>query len=650
MKTSVDYTQFSHQQFFIMFISLKKSGLLVVAVLASVTAFNQTIQNLPVPLEIQKAYDAQTRSTDGRPGSRYWQNHSDYTIQVELDPATRKLTGSEKVIYTNQSPTNIQALVVRLYPDIFKKDAVRDEDNIDPADINDDGVDVEKVTINGTVAKVERKGTNAFVRLPQSLKSGESVTLEINWNYLIPAKTHIREGTYFSSSFMVAYWYPQIAVFDDIDGWDRMDYTGQKEFYNDFNNYDVSITVPASHLIWATGVWQNPEKILTSEFLDRYKTSQTSDEIVKIVTREDRLNGGITVAKSGKHTYNFKAEYVPDFVFAASDTYLWDASSALVDAKTGRRSGVAAVYHPGSQDFYEVCRYAKQCLEYFSSYLPGVPYPYPNETVFNGSGGMEFPMFVNDGSYPPAFAAEVTAHEIAHTYFPFYMGINERKYAWMDEGWAQTLPNWLEFDIKGMSKKFMPQQTNAQYLESFAGKEQEQPMMVPTNLLVGNAYSWATYFRPAQAYTFLRDMLGQDKFKAALQEYMARWHGKHPIPFDFFFSFNNALKENLSWYWIPWFFEKGYPDLAIGEVTTKKGKTKIRVDQKGSLPVPVKLIFTYTDDTTEEINETARVWQSGAKSIELSPKTEKPIKKITLSGISIPDVNRQNNTWEPTSK
>ncbi|MDR6196028.1 M1 family metallopeptidase [Siphonobacter sp. SORGH_AS_0500] len=625
----------------------KKSGLLTAALLASFAGMSQNIQNLPVPLEIQKAYSNETRATNGKPGAKYWQNHSDYKIQVELNPATRQLSGTEQVVYTNNSPNRLSSLVIRLYPDIFKKDANRDEREIDPSDLNDEGVTIESVTVNGNEVKTQRNGTNMFVTLKSGLETGQKLTLDVKWSYLIPAKTHIREGLYFKSSYMVAYWYPQIAVYDDIDGWDRQDYTGQKEFYNDFNNYDVDITVPASHLVWATGEWQNPEKILSPEILDRYKGSRTSDQVVRIVTAEDREKGGITIAKSGKHTYHFKAEHVPDFVFASSDTYLWDGSSAVADSKTGRRTAVAAVYHPSSKDFYDVCRYAKQCVEYFSTYLPGVPFPYPNETVFNGSGGMEFPMFVNDGSYPPAFAAEVTAHEIAHTYFPFYMGINERKYAWMDEGWAQTLPNWMEFQIDGMPKKFMPQQTNAAYFDQFAGKEQEQPMMVPTNLLTGTAYTFATYMRPSQAYTFLRDMLGQEKFKATLQEYMARWNGKHPMPYDFFFSFNDALKEDLSWYWKPWFFEKGYPDLALSEVAIdKKGKAKIVVTQKGSLPIPIRLIVLFTDNSTEEINETARYWKNGAKTFEVEKKFSKPIQKITLSGLMIPDVNRKDNVWE----
>ncbi len=600
------------------------------------------IQNLPVSLEVQNAIQKGTRSLDGKPGPNYWQNFSDYQIRASLDPATRRLTGTEKVVYHNESPDALTQLVIRLYPDIFKKDAARDE-AIDPADITETGVEVSKVLVNGQELagrSVRRQGTNMILTIPR-LASKATVTLDIDWAYTLPEKTHIREGTYFKTSFMVAYWYPQVAVYDDVDGWDRLDYKGPQEFYNDFSNFDVRITMPASHLVWATGVWQNPDEILAADFIDRYKGARVSEAVVNVVTAEDRAKGGIVQAKPA-HMYHFKAEKVPDFVFAASDTYLWDMASTEVEP--GRRTALSAVYHPTSNDFRNMVKYSQQTVKYLSMQLPGIPYPYPNLTVFNGSGGMEFPMFVNDGSYPDEEAAEVVAHEIAHTYFPFYMGINERKYAWMDEGWAQFLPNDIEFDING--KVFKPQQTNAQFYAYFAGKTAEMPMMVPSDQLTGQSYGFASYFRPSQAYAFLRDLLGDEKFKTALKGYMARWNGKHPTPYDFFFSFNDLAGEDLSWYWKPWFFEKGYPDLAIGAVTKpKKNRVSIRVDQKGTIPLPVRLKVTFEDGSTEEIRETARVWQS-AKSYSVEKTYEKAVKKIELGGLMIPDIDRKNNVWE----
>lgn len=607
-------------------------------------------QNLFVAREIQAAYEKGTRSTDGKPGPNYWQNRSEYKIRVSLDPVTGQLTGSETVQYFNESPNALQNLVIRLYPNIFNKANARDPRNVDPADLLDgDAVSLPVVRINGQDVKPNVQGTNAILRIPGGLASKQNLKLEVDWTYKIPAKSHIREGRYFDTSYMVAYWYPQIAVYDDIDGWDVAQYTGKEEFYNDFSNFDVEVTVPASHLVWATGVWQNPDQILSADIFDRYRGSRTSDQVVNVVTAADREKGGITKATSNTHTFRFVAEKVPDFVFAASDTYLWDASS--VEVEPGRRTAVAAVYHPKSKGFPDVCRYARQSVEYFSKVMPAVPFPYPNETVFNGSGGMEFPMFVNDGDFGgSAFDAEVTAHEIAHTYFPFYMGINERKYSWMDEGHAQFLPNWLEFDIRNFGgKKYKPQQGNAQQFSQAAGSEDDIPLIVPTNQIKSQgSHGLAAYIRPAQAYTFLREMLGEKKFLDVMHEYMRRWNGKHPMPYDYFFTFNNVLGEDLSWYWKPWFFEKSYPDLALAEVTKgKKNKTKITVNKLGTLPTSLAIKVTFDDGTTQEIRETARIWQN-SNTYSVERDFGKKVTKVSLTDVMIPDINSKNNTLEVT--
>lgn len=606
---------------------------------------------LYVPLEIQRAYQQGTRSVQGTPGPNYWQNRSDYQIKATFEPETRQLSGEETVTYTNNSPDTLRQLVIRLYPDIFKKGAARDE-AVAPVDITD-GVDIEQLTVNGKTldlkgnnAPVRRTGTNMFVSLPTPLFPANKVKLTVNWSYTIPKETHIREGSYGKSSFFVAYWYPQIAVYDDISGWDIIDYTGTQEFYNDFGNFDVELTVPGGYAVWATGVLQNPDDVLAKEVAGRYQQARTSDEIVRIVTKEDVRKGRITAGKSSQ-TWRFQAEYVPDFAFATSNEYLWDATSVVVDPKTNRRTVVGAAYNPDSKDFYEVARFGRQSVEYFSKELPGIPFPYPSLTVFNGSGGMEFPMMVNDGSYGLKEAAEVTAHEIAHSYFPFYMGINERKYAWMDEGWAQVLPNEIPFKLKPADNQtFNVQSYNARYLSSFIGKELEMPMMTPSVLLNGLSYGFASYFRPGVAYALLKNMLGDEKFKRTLQEYMRRWNGKHPVPYDFFYSFNEASGQNLNWYWKPWFFEPGYPDLAVKNISATESPAKITVENKGTLPVPVYLRITYADGTSEVVQQSVGVWEDGQKEIVLDVPDGKAILRVELGNLQIPDVDLSNNTFQ----
>jgi hypothetical protein len=606
---------------------------------------------LYVPLDIQKAYHKGTRNTNGNPGPNYWQNRSDYTIKASLDPITRLLTGEETITYTNNSPDTLKQLVIRLYPDILKKGAIRDE-NVNPADVHD-GVNIARLVINksgidlkSARAAAKRIGTNMFVSLPAPLLPGKTTTIELSWSYIFPKDTKIRQGTYGQSSFFVAYWYPQVAVYDDIDGWDKLNYTGTQEFYNDFGNFNVEITMPDGYLVWATGMLQNPDEILAKEYASRLQTARTSDQIIRIVKQEDLKKGNITLKKS-QHTWKFTAANIPDFAFATSKEYLWDATSVVVDEKTGRRTVVAAAYNPKSEDFYEVARFSQESIAYFSKELPGVPFPYPSLTVFNGSGGMEFPMMVNDGSYSLEEAAEVTAHEIAHTYFPFYMGINERKYAWMDEGWAQMLPNEIQFKVRpGSAQVFSPQGYNALAYASYAGKSLEMPMMTPSNLLTGSSYGFASYYRPGVAYALLKDLLGDELFKKTLREYMNRWNGKHPMPYDFFYTFNNVTGQDLSWYWKPWFFESGYPDLAIKDASYIAQKTKIVIEKKGNIPVPVSLKIIFADNSEEHLYESARAWQGGKKEYVVEKLFNKPVRRVELGNRKIPDVDLNNNSFD----
>jgi hypothetical protein len=620
-------------------------------VLSNCNVLQAQTSSLYMPIDIQKVYKKNTRSVNGMPGPAYWQNRSDYVIKVSIDPQTHTLKGEETITYSNNSPDTLRQLVIRLYPDLFKKGGIRDE-QINPTDITE-GVAIQKLRVNGkdldlngTRPAFRRTGTNLFLQLSSPLSPGSKISLDIQWSYAIPQKTHIREGLYGASSYFIAYWYPQIAVYDDVDGWDTHNYTGTQEFYNDFGDFNVEITMPDEFIVWATGVLQNPDEVLEKEYASRYKSAGSSDEVVNIITAKDRKKGEITPGKQAR-TWKFKATYVPDFAFATSDTYLWDATSVVVDRSNNRRTVVGAAYNPNSKDFYEVARYGRQCAEYFSTDLPGVPFPYPNLTVFNGSGGMEFPMMVNDGSYNLSGAAEVTAHEIAHTYFPFYMGINERKYAWMDEGWAQMLPNEMEIKLRTADQKtFSPQSYNAQVLSGFAGNEMDIPLMVSSSLLTGSSYGYASYFRPGVAYATLKEMLGDELFTRTLQEYMRRWNGKHPIPYDFFYTFNDVLKEDLGWFWKPWFFEAGYPDLAIKEVQTQSGKSRIIVEKRGSIPVPIVLTVTFTDNSQETIKESVRVWQKGDTTFTVEKQFGKTIRKVEVGSIQIPDAVTDNNVFE----
>ncbi len=313
-----------------------------------------------------------------------------------------------------------------------------------------------------------------------------------------------------------------------------------------------------------------------------------------------------------------------------------------MDKETGRKTFISAAYNKNSKDFYGVAELARKAIESFSTHIPGWPFPYPSMTVFNGQGGMEYPMMVNDSSVPELKGTvHLTSHEICHTYFPFFMGINERKYAWMDEGWATMLP----FDFQTANAGgYDERAANSDGYSQFAGNEDDIPLIVLSYDLRGAGYRTASYRRPGAAYEFLRQTLGDDLFIKCLHEYMSRWNGKHPEPYDFFFTFNEASGQNLDWYFKPWFFEREYPDLSLSAKKTVSGELNISITNKGGMPVPVLVKFYYDDGTNETvINKTAEVWKDGKIMFSENVNPKKNVKKIELGTAEIPDVDLKNN-------
>jgi hypothetical protein len=606
------------------------------------------------PLDIRKAYEKGTRSMDGKPGKNYWLNHSEYDIKVTLVPSKLLLKGKAQIIYANNSPDTLNTIVMRLYPDLYKKGAARDF-ALDPADINDGviisylSIDDREVDIDLNESAIKRSGTNMTINLDSPLNPGHTIDLAIDWRYQLPLKRPVRTGAYSDSAFFIAYWYPQIAVYDDIDGWDMINYDGMVEYYNDFSDFEVEITAPDDYLVWATGELQNADDILSEDTFKQLEKARISDEVIHVVDRENLAT--MTHFEDGNpHKWEYTANYIPDFAFAASNYFLWDATSARVDENEDRRVLVNVAYPPESPDFHEVAQISKKILEYMSIKFPGVPYPYPVMTAFNrpGSargGGMEFPMMINDGSHSTrAKTVGLTIHEIAHTYFPFYTGTNERKYSFMDEGWAHMFPFIIQPVLEPASD---PICSSVKAYTARAGQESELPMMIPSNSLGRISYRIAAYNRPGIAYHILREMLGPETFDKALREFIDRWHGKHPIPYDFFFTFNQVAGEDLAWFWKPWFFEHGYPDVAISSVEVTDQLIMVKVSKKGNIPVPVKLTAYFADSTKEVISHTAAVWRNGNSEITIKIPGNSDLLKLELGNGHIPDVNRDNDVFIP---
>jgi hypothetical protein len=621
----------------------------IIPILFSFQSFSQ--ENLFIPRNIQTAYEKGTRSLDGKPGAKYWQNSSEYKIQVEVDPFTYLIKGSEEITYFNNSPDTLKRVILRLYPNIFKKGSARDY-AMSPEAVTD-GVAVTKISIDGRSINLNNRSifrvtnTIAVIYLPEPIPPKSLKDFSIEWSFNLSHKATLRMGVYDSTTVFVGYWYPQISVYDDIDGWDYLNYGGQVEFYNDFSNFDLSITLPNNFGVWATGELQNPEEVLGETILQRYLAANESDTVTRIITADELNSASIFKTDENKNTWKYKASNVTDFAFAFSDHYLWDGLRTVVDSSKNKSVFIQAVYPVNSPDFYDVAEASREIINYFSNEMPGIKFPFPSIVAFNNGssrgGGMEFPMMINNGSQDVwENSVSLTAHELAHQYFPFYVGTNEKKYAFMDEGWAVMIPFKYMEKLAGINSRLISTVGNYEYL---AGTEDDIPMVIPSISLSSVSYNNSAYVKPSIAYEILRGMLGDELFLKSLQEYVSRWNGKHPTPYDFFFTFNNITGKDLTWFWKPWFFENGYPDLAIEKVDIEKTKSKITIRRVGNVPTPIKLKVIYENGTKEEFYYSANVWEENnliyISEVELSDT----LKEVQLGDITIPDSNRENNLF-----
>lgn len=624
---------------------IKINLLFLLTIIIFENSFAQTSE-LFVPRNVQKAFLNKTRSIDGLPGSNYWQNTSDYFMDILFNPTTRLLSGKEKINYSNNSPDTLKEIIVHLYPNFFKKGVVRDF-SINTAD-EGEGVKIEKILYNGTNIDLDQSkkriiysGTNLIIKLADPILPFSKAEFTFDWNYILCQGSGVRTGTIDSSTFFIAYFFPHIAVYDDIDGWNDFQYTGGVEFYNDFSNYNVSITVPKNFIVNASGVLQNAENVLAPKYFERYKTALVSDEIINIIDSNDILIKDITT-QNQNNTWKFEAKNITDFCFALSDHYLWDGSGLVVDKNTGRRVFIDAAYNKDSKDYYKVAKTSREEINYMSNVLPGYPFPFPVETVFNGSGGMEYPMMVNDSSVPDSDMVGLAAHEISHSYFPFFMGTNESKHAWMDEGWAAYIDYKAASSLYNIEK--IKKSRVAQYKKAI-GNDIDVPIITSSKYLKSPVYRYNAYIKAAYFYDMLNNFLGKEKFTKALHVYIERWNGKHPIPYDFFNSMSDASKENLDWLIKPWFFEFGYLDLAIKEIVKLNNSYEIVIAKNGLYPGQFKLELTFEDGSTEILNENASVWKNGNNIFTIAKSNSKKILKARLFDDIWLDADNSNDEY-----
>lgn len=606
-------------------------------------------QQLFTNTNIQKAYEKGTRSTTGKPGKNYWENHANYDIQVNFDPATQLLRGHETITYENNSPDTLKRMIFRLYPDLYKKGVYR-QSHIAAKDLND-GVQIESFKIGNEQINNFDNRPNAYrqnilliIKPSKVILPHSKANCEISWNYKVNTGSPVRTGMIDSTSYFIAYFFPRIAVYDDVDGWDTWSYNGSQEFYNDFGNFNVEINVPKNYVVWATGDRMNSGDNFSETILTKYKKASVSDQIIHVIDSTDYSNKNV-FKSNATGTWKFSAKNVTDFAFALSDHYLWYVSSVLVDSTSGRRSLAEAAFNPIHEDYFDVANQAHQTLYYTSHFYPKYPFPFNHETVIDGTDQMEYPMMVNDNpTRTHKDAVQLTTHEIFHSYFPFYMGINETQYAWMDEGWATIgesviSPKMGEPEDEGIFSKTR--------FEKVSGTDEQIPLITNTKVYGGLAYLANSYGKGGVCYYVLQDLLGDKLYFKALHHYINDWHGKHPTPYDFFYSFNDGSGKNLNWFWERWFFGWQYPDLAIQKVETKGNGTQITIANKGGLPVPVYLSITFKNGKKLIEKKTAEAWKNNEKNtIFMIKEPLSSIREIKLGNEFIPDKYEENNFWK----
>ncbi|MGZ3750813.1 MAG: M1 family metallopeptidase [Mucilaginibacter sp.] len=616
-----------------------KNLLPALALLCFNTSFAQT--TLPVPVNLQATYTKGTRSATGSPGKNYWQNRADYHLSINFNPLSRVLDGIDEIDYTNNSPDTLKQIWFKLYPNLYQKGALRAM-AVKPEDVTN-GVKIVNIEIdhqNFDTTKFTIFGTNMVVAAPQVLPK-QKIHFKIHYSYTLNKSSHIRTGQVDTGAYFVAYFFPRIAVYDDIDGWNRNPYRGTEEFYNDFCRFNAEITVPGNYQVWATGNLTDADQVYTDRYIKRLTDAGLNDKVTDIITEADLAEGNIS-PHNATNTWKFEADSVTDLAFALSNHYLWKSSSLVVDPKTGRRSRVDAVFNAAHKDYFDVINYARKTVEAMSYTFPKWPYPYPHETVFDGLDQMEYPMMVNDNPEEKVFeAVTLTDHEIFHSMFPFYLGINETKYGWMDEGWA-TIGEWV---ISPLIDHTIVDDFGMPQYESVAGKEADQPIITLTTQLGYASFEPDSYGKPGLGYYYVRDLLGDELFTKALHYYIQQWHGKHPMPYDFFNCINAGSGQNLNWFWKRWFFDDGFPDLAISSVKAEKNQYTIVITSVGTKPVPIDLTLYYSDGSTQLLHQTISAWKSGNKTFTLIHNTHKRIKKMILGTTYDPDINKADNVW-----
>ena len=611
-------------------------------------------RTVPITRSFERALRLGTRDSTGHPGARYWQLTTDYRIDARLDAVAGRVTGHATITIHNPSDSALKQLVLRLYQNRFNPWAPRSR--VPPSITG--GTVLYRLNANGEEVDVKSMAaqwaasTVLGLTLANPIPARGTGTVEVDWAGDIPdipqGRGSARGGRRGLRIFQLAQWYPQVAVYDDLRGWDREPHLGGSEFYNNFGRFEVNLDLPGGYLVGATGTLTNPDEVLAPMVRERLASVLESDSQRTIVGEGER--GPSKATRGGSRlVWRFVADTVNDFAWAASADFVWDATRATIPGRGP--IPVHLLYLPENTRYRQTGALARHALEFYSTLW--FPYAFPQFTQVDGpENGMEYPMLTMSG---PGFG--VTDHEIGHQWWPMMVSNNETWYGWMDEGFNEYMNVLSEAAHEGRPPVLDSLGGRAGAL---AGNESQAPMMWDNNY-GGPLTTYVTYSKAPMMLSMLGALVGDSAVARAMKAYADDWRFRHPSPWDFMFAMNRELGRNLDWFWYSWLFTTESVDGGIERVVERGRAWEVTVRQRGEMPAPIVLAATLAPGgpsprlprnavlrgDTVTVTWPVETWFDGRRSRPVTLDFGgRRITAVTLDpGARFPDRDRTDNRW-----
>ena len=609
------------------------------------------------PLVLPTASDQ--RAGSGAPGARYWQNRADYTLAATLDTTAKTVRGEMTLRYTNHSPDTLTYIWLQVEQNAFRDKSLNSyifpQDSRFGARGFEGGYQFSRLeqslpTAKGAPKKVALtkrvNETMMKVNLAEPLAPGRTATIEAAWSFAVPEHGADRMGRD-GALYEIAQWFPRAAVYDDVRGWNIEPYLGQGEFYLDYGDYNVSVTVPAGYIVAATGALQNPRDVLTPTVIARHAIAAKSDTVVRLITAEELASGAARPKKTGMLTWKFAAKNVRDAVWAASPEFQWDASSwkGIMAYGYYRPSAASNWKDAADQSRMSIMEYSERWFMY----------PWPHISAVEGPiSGMEYPMIAMENKSQDVYDLyNVVTHEIGHMWFPMIVGSNERVYMWQDEGFNTFINTFSEgrrYPEKGdqMARAAEERRMVEQYITAAADK----PVNMNPDRIDPRLLGEASYVKPSVGLQLLRqEILGPEAFDDAFRTYVKRWAYKHPTPTDFFRTMEDAAGRRLDWFWREWFIENSRFDQSIDTVMVQQAgdtmNVAVRFGNRERGVLPIRARFTFADGSSEDVVYPAEVWSTNSRRYTRTYKfAKKTLVRVELDpDHRLLDIDRRNNSW-----